>query len=82
MFLFVCLKRLVSFLTFGLWYVNVAHFLFSSFVFLVWALCCICVFSLAMCVFGKLLFCAMACIVSHSLCHLSSVSGSDSILLI
>ena len=32
MFMSVCLKRLVSFLTFGLWYVNVAHFLFSSFV--------------------------------------------------
>ena len=32
MFMFVCLKRLVSFLTFGLWCVNVAYFLFSSFV--------------------------------------------------
>ena len=82
MFMFVCLKRLVSFLTFGLWYVNVAHFLFSFFVVLIWDLCCIFVFSLAMYAFGKLLFCAMVCIVSHSVCRLSSVIGSDSILLI
>ena len=32
MFMFVCLKRLVSFLTFELWYVNVANLLCSSFV--------------------------------------------------
>ena len=35
MFMFVCSKRLVIFLIFGPWYVNVAHFLFSSFVVLV-----------------------------------------------
>jgi len=35
MFMFVCLKRLVSFLIFMLWYVNFAHYLFSPFVFLV-----------------------------------------------
>jgi len=81
-FMFVCLKRLASFLTFGLWDANVAHFLFSSFVVIVWALCCICVFSLAVCVFGKLLFCAMVYIISHSVCLLSSVSGGDIILLI
>ena len=51
MFMFVCLKRLVSFQNFGLWYVNVAHFLFSSFVVPMSALFCICVFSLAMCVY-------------------------------
>jgi len=45
--------------------------------FYVFIFCC-----LAMCVFGKLLFCAMVYVVSYSVCHLSSVSGSDSILLI
>jgi len=47
------------------------HFLFSFFVVLVWALCCICVFSLAMCVFGKLLFCAMVCIASQTVSQIS-----------
>ena len=45
-------------------------------------LCAVFVFSLAMWLFGKLLFCAMDCIVSHSVCRLSSVSRSDSFLLI
>ena len=80
--MFVCLKRLVRFLTFGLWYIKVAHRLFSSFVFLIWVLCCNFVFSLVMCVFVKLLFCAVVCFVSNSVCRFSSVSGSDSILLI
>ena len=43
MFMFVCLKRLVIFLTFGLWYVNIAHFMFSFFVVL------LCVYSGSYC---------------------------------
>jgi hypothetical protein len=48
MFMLVCLNRLVSFLTFELWHLNVAYLLFSSLAALTRVLCCIFVFSLAM----------------------------------
>ena len=77
------IKGLVSFLTFEMRYVNVTHYLlYSSLVVFVWTLCCICVFSLVMCVFGKLLFCAMVCIIFQSVCLLSSLNGNESILFI
>jgi len=79
-FMLLCLKRLVSFLIYGLWYVKVAHFLFSSLSFFWWIFCCICVFRFVMSFSGKM-FHAMACIVFHSDCCLSVVSGSDCILV-
>jgi hypothetical protein len=44
-------------------------------------LCCNHEFSLCICVFGKLLDCAVYCIMVHSLCFLLCVSGSEIILL-
>ena len=85
MHMLVCLKRLESFLIFGLWYVKIAHFLvlFSSLSLFWWIfLCCFCIFKFVVSFLGKLLFCAMACIVFHSACCLSIVSGSEYILVI
>ena len=81
MFMLVCLNGLVSFLTCGLCYVNVAHFSLSSLAALMRGLCCIFAFSHAMNLVGKLLFSVVFCIVCHSACSPSSVNGSDSILL-
>ena len=44
-------------------------------------LCCNHEFSFCICVFGKLLDCAVYCIMVHSLCFLLCVSGSELILL-
>ena len=78
-FMLVCLKRMMSFLICGLWYVKVAHFLFSSLSCFWRIFCCICVFGFVLSFSGKLLFRTMACIVFHSDC-LSIVSGGDCIL--
>ena len=79
-FMLVCLKRLVSFLICGLWYVKFVHFLISSFSCFWWIFCCICSFRFVTS-FSRKLFCAMACIVFHSVCCLSFVCGSDCILV-
>ena len=82
-FYVLCLKRLVSFLIFGLQCVKVARFLFSS-LSCVWLTfsCFICTFRSVTKCSGKLLFCAMVFIVFHSVCCLSIVSASDCILFV
>jgi len=81
----VCLKRLVIFLTLGLYYVNVAHFVLFIFSFLsdFWwvVLRCISCLRLVINLLGKLLLCAMFRIVFHPCVRLSFVSGNVSILL-
>jgi len=62
MFMFVCLKRLVSFLTFGLWYVDVAHFCFN--------------FLLFLCeLYAVFVLLALLCVYSRSYCFVLSVVG-------
>jgi len=70
--IFVFLNKLVIFLIFGLWYVNVVQILLFFSLGCVWvAFCCVCWLSFWSRCFGKLLFLAMSYMVSHSFCFLS-----------
>jgi len=75
-------NKLVMFLIFGLWKVNVVQiFLSFSLVFLLLTLCNVCRLSFSSRCCGKFLFLAIDCIISHSVCFLSGLRGKECILV-
>ena len=80
--IFIFFNKLVIFLNFGLWKGNVVQ-IFLSFllVFLLSTLCSICRLSFSSMCCGKLLFLAIDCIISHSVCFLSGLRGKECILV-
>jgi len=80
--IFIFFNKLVIFMIFGLWKVNVVQ-IFLSFllVFLLLPLCNICWLSFSSRCCGELLFLAINCIISHSLCYLSGLRGKECILV-
>jgi hypothetical protein len=82
-FMFVFLNRFVIFLIWGLKYVNVVvHVLLVLLSVCRWLFFCfVCKFIVCSRCYGKLLFLAVCCIVSHSFCLLVVVRGSECILV-
>ena len=78
--IFVLLNKLVIFLIFGLWKVIVVQFFFILASFLLLTLCIIFGVSFSSRCCGKLLFLAIDCIISHSVC-LSGLRGKECILV-
>jgi len=80
--IFVFLNKFVIFLIFGLWKVNVAQIFFVILAsILLLTLCSICRLSFSSRCCGKLLFLAIDCIISHSLCFLSGLRGKECTLV-
>ena len=80
--IFVFLNKLVIFLIFGLWKVNVVQILLSFLlVFLLLTLCSVCRLSFSSRCCRKLLFLTIDCIISHSVCFLSRLRGKECILV-
>ena len=80
--LFVLLNKLVIFLIFGLWKLNVFQICFSFLlVFLLLTLCSNCRLSFSTRCCGKLLFLAIGCIIYHSVCFLSGLRSKECILV-
>ena len=79
--IFIFFNKLLIFLNFGLWKVNVQIFLSFLLVFLLLTLCSICRLSFSSRCCGKLLFLAIDCIISHSVCFLSGLRGRECILV-
>ena len=83
---YICiLNKLVIFLIFGLWKVNIVQiflsFLLVLLLLLLLTLCSICQLSFSSRCCGKLLFLAVDCIISHSVCFLSGLRGNECILV-
>ena len=80
--MFVFFNKLVIFLIFGLWKVNVVQiFCHSCYFLLLLTLCIICRLSSSSRCGGKLLFLAIDYIISHSVCFLSGLRGKECILI-
>jgi len=80
--IFVFFNKLVIFLIFGLWKVNVVLIFFSFLlVFLLLTLCSICRLSFSSRCCGKLLFLTTDCIISHSVYFLSGLRDKECILV-
>jgi len=80
--IFIFFNKLVIFLIFGLWKVNVVQIYLSFLlVFLLLTLCSICWLSFSSRCCGKLLFLAIDCFISHSVCFLSGLRGKECILV-
>jgi len=79
--IFVFLNKLVIFLIFGLWKVNVVQIFLSFFLVFLLTLCSICRLSFSSRCCAKLLFLAIDCIISHSICFLSGLRGKECILV-
>ena len=79
----VFFNKLVIFLIFGLWKVNVVQIFFLSFllVLLLLTLCSICRLCFSSRCYGKFLFLAIDCIISHSVCFLSGLRGKECVLV-
>ena len=80
--IFIFFNKLVIFLIFVLWKVNVVQIYLSFLlVFLLLTLCSICWLSFSSRCCGKLLFLAIDCFISHSVCFLSGLRGKECILV-